>query len=172
MLEIAFHSPRQHRQIQHAGGPLTLALADADSPLWMAVDPSRNDQVDALLEIIADEDGIALATIDCKIECQGDSQRAWIDGTRLPVPAQFFIGDTRFVISESTTEQTVSRPTLEKLHHDEQGLPKSKALALPGQSTSGPSPTTLSKWFSALGTLNRWTNSLQELYVQAARAAV
>ncbi|MEX0643210.1 MAG: adenylate/guanylate cyclase domain-containing protein [Pirellulales bacterium] len=171
MLEIALHNPRQHRQFHHAEGPLTLARADAGAPLWMAVDPSLIEQVDALLEIIADDNGISLSTTDCKIEWQGDAERAWIDWKRLPVPAQFLIGDTRFEISESTFEQSASRP-LEKLHRDERGRPESKTLTLPGQSTSGPSPKTLTKWFSALSTLNRWTNSLQELYVQAARAAV
>lgn len=171
MLEIALHNPRQHRQFHHARGPLTLARADSDPPLWVAVDPAVIEQVDALLEIIANDDGIALAATDCKIEWQGDAHRAWTDGQCLPVPAQFVIGDTRFEINESINEQQLRRP-FDRLHRDAHGRPASKSDSIPGQGMSGPSPATLSKWFTALGTLNRWTNSLQELYVQAARAAV
>src|SRR5262245_8678950 len=149
MLEIALHNPRQHRQFQHTRGPLTLARSDASAPRWMAVDPSVVDDVDALLEIVANDHGIALAATDCKIEWQGDSERAWIDGNRLPVPAQFVIGDTLFEISESTTEQSASRRSLEKLHRDDHGRPESKTPSLPGQSTTGPSPKTLAKWFTA-----------------------
>ncbi len=172
MLEIALHNPRQHRQFRHAGGPLTLARAEADPPIWMAVDRSCADHVDALLEIIADGDGIALATTDCQAEWQDDSQRGPIGPQRLPVPARFVIGDTRFEITDSNAKQSQSFRTLEKLHRELRSGAESKPGSLPTRPTSGPSPTTLSKWFAALGALNRWTNSLQELYVQAARAAV
>jgi adenylate cyclase len=172
MLEIALHNPRQHRQFHHSDGPLTLARADSDPALWVTVDPALVEQVDTLLEIISNEEGIALAATDCKIEWQGESERAWTDGKHLPIPAQFVIGDTRFEINESTAEQFRSRRPFEKLHRDAHGRYESKSVSIPGQATTGPSPTTLSKWFAALGTLNRWTNSLQELYVQAARAAV
>jgi adenylate cyclase len=36
----------------------------------------------------------------------------------------------------------------------------------------GIAPSTVSKWFAAIGSLNRWTTSLQELYDQATRCAV
>src|SRR5262245_30696647 len=102
MLEIVLHNSRQHRQFRHADGPITLARAESGPALWMAVDPSLIDEVDALLEIVVDGEGIAVATTDCKIEWPGDSARLWMDGTSLPVPTQFVIGDTRFEISEST----------------------------------------------------------------------
>ena len=172
MLEIALHNPRQHRQFHHAGGPLTLARADSDPALWVAVDPDARRAGRRTLGNHFQRRGHRARSHRLQNRV-ARRVRARMDRREAPaVPAQFVIGDTRFEISESTAEQFRSRRPLEKLHRDAHGRSESKSVSIPGQATSGPSPTTLTKWFAALGTLNRWTTSLQELYVQAARAAV
>lgn len=154
MLEIALHNSRQHRQFVHSGGLLTLARADA--ALWAPIDPARDDRASEMLEIVVDGDEITLALAD--------------GSQRFAVPARFTIGDTRFEISAPARQRSAAR-RLEKLHREPGNRAKSRTGFLP-QTNHGPSPATLSKWFTSLGTLNRWTSSLQELYIEAARVAV
>jgi adenylate cyclase len=82
----------------------------------------------------------------------------------VPIPASFTIGDTRFEIVGGA-QQGLRQP-LERLGAHNVG---DKEIC---DRKNGLSPATLSKWFSALGTLNRWTASLQELYAQSARVVV
>lgn len=171
MLEIALHNARQHRQFRNAKGALTLARADANSPFWTAVDRSRLDQVDALLEIVATGNRITVATTACAVEWENDIECGPAGPTCRSVPARFVVGDTRFEITLSQAGRSQPTRKLEKLH-DDQNRTAARFRSSQPPPTSGPAPATLSKWFTALGTLNRRTNSLQELYVQAATAAV
>ncbi|HEX4413786.1 MAG TPA: adenylate/guanylate cyclase domain-containing protein, partial [Lacipirellulaceae bacterium] len=84
----------------------------------------------------------------------------------LPLPAHFKIGDTRFEIVEGGPLPGIAERPLQKLHADD-GEPRERR-----SNGSGPSTATLSRWFAALGKLNYWATSLQELYVQAAGCAV
>ena len=74
------------------------------------------------------------------------------------------IRDLRFAIRDSPLAFPV-RP-LERLRKDE-----GKRIG-EEPSVSGPAPSTVSRWFAAIGSLNRWATSLQELYTQAARCTV
>ena len=106
--------------------------------------------------------GVALAVAGCDIECHGDG--SLIQNCPLPVPASFTVGDTRFEIKLGSANAPYRQ--LQKLCATDGKLRSHKS------SRSGPSPTTLSRWFAALSSLNHWATSLQELYVQAARCAV
>jgi adenylate cyclase len=183
MLDVALHNPRQHRQFCHANGPLTLARGDANSSIWNAIDRSRSEQAHAIVEISSRGDGIAVAMKRCKVDALDDSfsrmQGVWL----LSVPARFVIGDTHFEIIDSTARRSGQLRPLEKLNADtkyatgpDSALNKrrrSKHRASDALTkVRGPSSDTLSQWFTALGTLNRRANCLQELYVAAATVAV
>lgn len=165
MLEITLHNPRQHQQFQHLIGPLMLARAGAGQAIWNAIDCDPAARVDALLEILPQGDDIAVAMSGCERECQCDRTCELKGNCRLRIPAAFTIGDTRFEIAAIDDRTAVVRP-LQRLNRDQAGVPRGPSRS------SGPSPQTLSRWFAALGELNFWATSLQELYVQAAKCAV
>jgi adenylate cyclase len=166
MLEIAFHNPRQHRQFQHEAGPLVLSRADADAAVWTAIDRDQSAFPNALVEILPQGDGVALAMAGCEAECFCGRSCSLTGNCRLPVPATFSIGDTRFEIMPVDNRANALKRPLQRLLIDDTDAPPRQTNA------AGPSPETLSRWFAALGTLNRWATSLQELYVQATRCAV
>ncbi len=166
MLEIAFHNPRQHRQFQHGAGPLVLSRADAGPAVWTAIDRDQSARPNVLVEILPQGDGVALAMAGCEAECFCGRSCSLNGNCRLPVPARFSIGDTRFEITSASVADRAAHRPLQRLASDEPNRPSRRANA------AGPSPETLSRWFAALGALNHWATSLQELYVQAARCAV
>ena len=172
MLDIALHNSRQHRQFQHAGGSLVLARTASGHDLWTTIDKAQADRADALIEIVLQDDGVALTMSGCEAECRCGRNCGLIGNCQLPIPATFTIGDTRFEIADARAGQATSRRPLQKLHSDELRATGSASASGGTLSKAGPSPATLSRWFAALGTLNHWNNSLQELYVQAARCAV
>ncbi len=165
MLEVTFHNPRQHQQFQHVIGPLVLARAGAGQAIWNAVDCDPAAAVDALLEILPQGDDVAVAMSGCERECQCDRTCELKGNCRLRIPAAFTIGDTRFEIAAAEDRARNTRP-LQRLNRDQACVPRGRSRS------SGPSPQTLSRWFAALGELNFWATSLQELYVQAAKCAV
>lgn len=165
MLEVTFHNPRQHQQFQHVIGPLVLTRAGAGQAIWNAIDRDPAARVDALLEILPQGDDIAIAMSGCERECQCDRACERKGNCRLRIPAVFTIGDTRFEIAAVDDKPAVVRP-LQRLNRDQAGVPRGLSRS------SGPSPQTLSRWFAALGELNFWATSLQELHVQAAKCAV
>src|SRR5688572_21777924 len=164
MLEIALHNPRQHCQFVHARGPLLLARCDDSASVWIPVDGINDRSASAHLEILPQSDGVVLAATGF------DAGRLFAadDGSnrhrRLPVPAMFYLGDTRFEIFDTSQLATLDDRPLQKLH------PNDERRDL--QSESGPSSTTVSRWFAAIGSLNRWATSLQQLYAQAVKCAV
>jgi adenylate cyclase len=165
MLDIALFNERQHRQFEHRGGPCVLARAAAGGSLWMAIDQARADQADALVEIFPAADGIDLVMAGCEAECYCGRRCELTGSCHLDVPARFSIGDTQFEIFNVDRRFAKSRP-LERLLADRTNIVDTDSPR------GGPSPETLTRWFRALGTLNRWATSVQELYVQAARCAV
>jgi adenylate cyclase len=168
MLEIALHNARQHQQFRSQGDALVLARAKGEPSLWIPVDAAKTGEADALVEIAPDGKGIALAMAGCEGECYCGRKCGLTGNCRLEVPARFSIDDTQFAIFDATRlSGAVSRP-LDRLYRDEGRAVPSRRKG----NHNGPSASTLSRWFSALGTLNHWTSSLQELYVQAARCAV
>ena len=168
MLEVAIYNLRQHRQFQHQAGPLVLARSAADPLVWVPADPAHAEAADAVVKIIPREDGLALAMTGCEGECYCGKKCGLTGNCELEVPARFSIGDTHFEVVDNARQMSQMR-TMERLHAGER--PATEAT-LPTPATPGPSPSTLSKWFAAVGTLNHWATSLQELYVQAARSAV
>jgi hypothetical protein len=116
MLDIALYNPRQHRQIQHARGPLVLARAAGAAPVWMPVDQSRAEEAEALVEILAAEDGITLSMAGCERECFCGKDCGLTGNCRLQVPARFAIGDTQFEIVDPTRAKPAPRRPLERLH--------------------------------------------------------
>jgi adenylate cyclase len=165
MFEIAIHNPRQHRQIHHAAGPLMLSRSQSESPLWNAVDHQLA-ACAALIEIEQQADGVALSLHGCEAECHCGQACALTGKCTLPLPAQFAIGDTRFEIIDRRRPADVVERSLQRLHADSREPRQRQANG------SGPSTATLSRWFAALGKLNHWAMSLQELYVQAVGCAV
>ncbi len=166
MLDIALYNSRQHRQFQHRTGRLMLARPRADQSLWITVDPVHTDHSAALLEIVPVGDCIELRVAGCENLAIDEASSALLDTSKLPTPVRFSIGDTRFEIAETSQRAKAPHRPLEKLLGDKRAPQK------PITHRGGPSPATLSRWFAALGAINRWANSLQELYVQAARCAV
>ncbi len=167
MLEIAIHNPRQHRQFHHNGGPFTLFRSRAELPLWSAASQSHDDSI-AQVEILPQpqSDNVLLTFAGCEAQCHCGHDRTLAGKCQVPFPAHFAIGDTHFEIVDSQkTSQADARP-LERLHGDA-SEPRHRR-----SNGSGPSTATLSRWFAALGKLNHWATSLQELYVQAAECAV
>ena len=165
MLEIAIHNPRQHRQFHHADGMLTLSQSRSQSPLWNAVDQPPAASL-ARIDIQLENGGVSLAFSGCEVEsnCCGGCKIE--PHCHLQLPAQFAVGDTRFEIVANRQSADVTERPLQRLHSN---------ICEPRQrrsNGSGPSTTTLSRWFAALGKLNHWATSLQELYVQAAECAV
>jgi adenylate cyclase len=150
MLEVAFHNPRQHKQFRRDSGPLILARASQEPALWTTVDEGAA-SLGARVEIVPQCAGVTLAIVGCEAEHHA-------------VPSSFTVGDTRFEVSP--TKSGIAHRPLQQLRVDKRNLRNHKS------SSSGPSPTTLSRWFSTLSSLNHWATSLQELYVQAARCAV
>ena len=163
MLEIALHNPRQHKQFCRESGSLVLARATHEPALWTTVDRGL-DCPDPRVEIIPQLDGVSLAVAGCEAECYGGQSRVPIGTCRLPVPASFTIGDTRFEVVAADCNAPHRR--LQTLRHDERDSRGHRS------SGAGPAPATLSRWFTALSSLNHWATSLQELYVQAAKCAV
>jgi len=143
-----------------------LARTGAKSTSWAPVERERAGEAGALVEIFPQLDHIALALAGCEAECHCGRACDLNGKCEIPVPAAFTIGDTRFEITDSSLDSTEQKRPLQKLLAD-----KGSERGQRG-SAAGPSPTTLSRWFAALGTLNHWATSLQELYVQAARCAV
>ncbi len=166
MLNVALHNPRQHRQLQHSQGPLVLARMGSDRTVWTPVDRGKAKSAEALLEIVPGTDGIVLAMTGCEAECFCDRVCGLTGSCQLPVPASFAIGDTRFEICGSDSPLAFPVRPLERLLKDEDKRIGEET------SVSGPAPSTVSRWFAAIGSLNRWATSLQELYTQAARCAV
>jgi adenylate cyclase len=167
MLEVALYSPRQHQQFQHTAGSIVLARADEPEPLWSTIDRECATAAGTKVEIVADADGIRLQTSGCEKEESCVPRSDPLDNGRLPLPVQFSIGDTRFEVTRGTAHQASSLRPLETLLEDR------RTRAAPASNTSnGPSPTTLSRWFHALGTLHRWSSSSQGFFVQAAQCAV
>jgi adenylate cyclase len=150
MLEVALHNSRQHKQFRRTSGPLVLTRASQEPAIWSTVDEGEL-AADVRIEIVPQPSGVSLAVAGCKTEYHS-------------VPASFAVGDTRFEITLAKSG-AIHRP-LQPLSTDKRDLRSNKPLA------SGPSPATLSRWFSALSSLNHWATSLQELYVQAAQCAV
>lgn len=168
MLEIAFYNPRQHQQLRQTSEPLVLARISHEPVLWTATNLESHGS-NARVTIAAQPNGVSLAMSGCKAESHAGQCRELFGNCQLPLPASFTIGDTRFEIS--VAQSTRSTRQLQKLrteHHAASGRPAT-ARSL---SSGGPSPSTLSRWFAALSSLNHWATSLQELYVQAARCAV
>jgi class 3 adenylate cyclase len=152
MLEVAVHNPRQHKQFRCESGPLVLACAGHDAPLWTTF--AENESLPrARVEFTRQPDGISLALRGCEAKDRGRSS----------LRTSLMIGDTRF--EATIAGDHPSRP-LQLLRTAGHNLRSHHTTAL------GPSPATLSHWFAALSSLNHWATSLQELYVQAARSAV
>jgi adenylate cyclase len=166
MLNVALHNSRQHRQLQHSQGSLVLARMGNDQSVWMPVDHPKVQSAKALLEIARAADGITLAMTGCEAECFCGRPCGLTGSCQLPVPASFAIGDTRFEISDSDLNLALPARPLERLLQDKLKQPGDDALV------AGPAPATISRWFAAIGSLNRWSSSLQELYNQAASCAV
>ena len=166
MLEIAIHNPRQHRQFRHSSGALMLARAADENTLWTTIERDNAANSDAILEIQRAADGIALVMAGCEAECHCGRNCPFTGNCRLPVPSNFSIGDTRFEIIETNDDSAAQLRPLQKLR----GQHDTRRGNRP--SGGGPSPPTLSRWFAALGTLNHWATSLQELFTQAAQCAV
>jgi adenylate cyclase len=164
MLEVALHNPRQHNQFQHNGEPLLLARSAGEAPLWTPVDPAASQEIQPTVQIVAGELGVRLTNTGCELVCDDAEYTEAGDCCALSVPTQFTIGDTLFEIVD-TGRFSPPRP-LQKLQFDE------TALAVLEASAQGPSPATIARWFSGLGSLNRWARSLQALYVQEAQCAV
>jgi adenylate cyclase len=150
MLEVALHNPRQHQQFRRESGSLVLAPRSQEPALWTTADKGETCP-DGCIEIVPQHTGVSLAV--------GGSKAKYQD-----VPASFTVGDTRFEITLAKSGAP-HRP-LQRLLTDRRNLRDHKSSA------SGPSPATLSRWFSALSSLNHWATSLQELYVKAAQCAV
>ena len=166
MLEIALHNPRQHSQFPHSSEPFVLARTGNIWPLWTPVDPSTASAAQARLQIACNGHGIRLTKAGCELICDNAEICDAADVFHLSVPANFSIGDTLFEIVDTRRSLSRARRPLEKLVSD-----KSELVAR-ASNGPGPSPATISRWFSGLGSLNRWTTSLQELYLQAAQCAV
>ncbi len=165
MLEIAIHNPRQHRQFHHSGGSFTLSRSRAESPLWSAASQSRADSI-AQVEILPQRGSVLLSFAGCEARSHCEHDRTLSGKCHLPFPAHFAIGDTHFEIVDTQKASAADARPLERLHGDA-SEPRHRR-----SNGSGPSTATLSRWFAALGKLNHWATSLQELYVQAAECAV
>lgn len=150
MLEVAVHNPRQHRQFQRDSGPLVLARPDQGPAIWTTINEGEAGS-DARIKIAPERTGVSLAMAGCEAKYHD-------------VPASFAIGDTRFEITIAKSGGQFRK--LQRLRTDKENV------RIHQPSASGPSPATLSQWFSALSSLNHWATSLQELYVQAAQCAV
>jgi adenylate cyclase len=138
----------------------------SDQSVWMPVDSCRAQSAQALLEIAPAADGIELAMAGCAAECFCGRTCGLTGSCQLPIPASFAIGDTRFEISDTDLDLALPARPLERLFKDKLNELGDDALV------AGPAPSTISRWFAAIGSLNRWSSSLQELYTQAARCAV
>ncbi len=163
MLEVALHNSRQHKQFRRERGPLVLARDSRASAVWTPVDRGA-EFPDALLEIVPSSDGVSLTLAGCEAECHCGRRCDLTGNCQLTLPASFTIGDTRFEVS--TVASDAPARSLQRLRNEKQDWRGDKT------SGAGPSPATLSRWFTALSSLNHWATSLQELYVQAARCAV
>jgi adenylate cyclase len=150
MLEVALHNPRQHKQFRRESGSLVFARAITEPALWTTVNEGEPCSV-AHIEIVPQRAGVSLTVVGCEAKYH-------------ELPASFTFEDTRFEITRATSG--ASRRRLQLLSTDKRRFRGHKSSA------SGPSPATLSRWFSALSSLNHWATSLQELYVQAAQCAV
>lgn len=157
MFEVALHNPRQHKQFRRESGSLVLACAGQGGALWTTAE-GKEPKPDARVEFLPQHDGVSLALRGCDA-AYDDSRAAHDAGIR------FTIGDTRFEVAFAGSGEHSRRP-LQPLRTDGHNPRSHKSTA------AGPSPATLSRWFAALGSLNHWATSLQELYVQAARCAV
>lgn len=162
MFEVALYNPRQHKQLRESGS-LVLVRGKSETAVWTTVD-RRAESANAIVEIVLHSNGISLALAGCEGECDDGQAGTLAGGCQLPLPASFTVGDTRFEILPAG--RNAIRRALQKLRDEEQELRNQKAAGV------GPSPATLSRWFAALGSLNHWATSLQELYVHAARCAV
>jgi adenylate cyclase len=164
MLEVSFFNVRQHRQFQHAAGPLWLARNSSADESWITVDSERAEAARTLLSITPVDDGIQLRLAGCEQECYCGKSCDLGGNCRWTLPARFNVGDTCFEVTAGDRTKRSQRP-LETLQADK---PRVKQRA----DGPGPSPITLSRWFYALGSLQRWGNCPQEFFVQAARCAV
>ena len=158
MLEVALHNPRQHKQFRSDARPLLFARDD-DRATWTIIDRSAA-RATALVEIAPKPSGVAIAVTGCAAECESGRRdpggQCWV-----APPASFMVGDTRFEVV-LVNNQTKGH-ALQELQNDPHKFQNRKSAG------AGPSPQTLSRWFSALSSLNHWATSLQELYVHAAR---
>jgi class 3 adenylate cyclase len=172
MLEVSIYNLRQHRQFQRQTGPLMLARADVEQPVWVPVDPSGADVANAVLEIKPHDGGIALAMTGCAAECYCGRKCGLTGACQLEVPARFSIGDTQFEVFHAEQLGPPARPLQKLRAAPATGVENPLKDQFAKQAVEGPSPATLSRWFAALGTLHHWATSLQELYTHAARCAV
>jgi adenylate cyclase len=167
MLDVSFFNVRQHRQFQHLSGPLLLARNHDADESWITVDAERAELAQTLLSIIPKEDGIQLQLAGCDQNRDNGRQCELAGNRHWTLPARFSVGDTCFEVIAGDDATSARRRPLETLQADKQPLSKQQRTDGPG-----PSPITLSRWFYALGSLQRWGNCPQEFFVQAARCAV
>ncbi|HEY4234016.1 MAG TPA: adenylate/guanylate cyclase domain-containing protein [Lacipirellulaceae bacterium] len=165
MLDVSFFNVRQHRQFQHTAGPMLLARSLNADESWITVDSERAKLAQTLLSITPDADGITLQLAGCEKECYCGRPGELSGSCHWKLPARFNVGDTCFEVAASGPAAGSRRP-LATLQADKPPREQRRT------SGPGPSPITLSRWFYALGTLQRWGNCPQEFFVQAARCAV
>src|SRR5262245_46933668 len=134
MLEVALHNPRQHKQLRGGCGPLVLARSSREPALWEAVNEVEVG-TESYIDIAPQLAGIALTVAGRETEYR-------------ELPTSFVVGDTRFEIVRPDA-CALHRP-LQPLRIDKRSLRSNKS------SPVGPSPATLSRWFSALSSLNHW----------------
>ena len=126
--------------------------------------PSEPKRLETLLSITPVDDGIQLRLAGCEQECYCGKSCELTGNCHWTLPARFNVGDTCFEVTAGDRAKSSQRP-LETLQANKQHV-KQRADG------PGPSPITLSRWFYALGSLQRWGNCPQEFFVQAARCAV
>lgn len=160
MLALAIHTPTRH--VQATLAPEGLVAFRPPGGDWALSAPPAKQLRAERFDLLGVGDGVRVHA-ECEIAGATAAGRApdSLRQTCLPLPLRFVVGDTRVEVVD--LDAALRKPALEPLHAFEGAQQPEHA---------GPAPATLTRWFEALSTLNRWPASSQQFFRSAASLVV
>ena len=162
MLAFALHTPTRHLQAVLADEGVILFCPPGGD--WSMKRPPAKELRAERIDMLPVGDGVRIrTTLDLAGLTAGGMPCEQSDATSLSLPVRFVVGNTRIEVIDPKRSIATQR-SMERLESDHESTE-----AMTG---AGPSPATLTRWFEALGSLNRWPTTSHDFYQSAASLVV